>query len=67
LTTYLDIDELSQRLGKSTSTIRRNLKNNPRAVPPRMHLPHSGMLRWQAAEVENWIFETGWNFGRDCG
>jgi predicted DNA-binding transcriptional regulator AlpA len=43
------------------------MKNNPRTVPPRMHLPDSGMLRWRAVEVENWIFETGWNFNRGCG
>jgi len=65
--TYLDIDELAQRLGQSPRTIKRNLKNNPRAVPPRMHLPNSRMLRWRTAEVENWIFETDWNFGRSCG
>jgi hypothetical protein len=28
-----------------------------------MRFPSSDMLRWQANEVENWIFETGRSLG----
>jgi predicted DNA-binding transcriptional regulator AlpA len=60
VTNYLDIDELAERLGQRPRTIRQKLARNPQAMPPRMHLPGSALLRWRAHEVENWIVETGW-------
>lgn len=59
MTTYLDIDELALLLGESARTIRRNLARRPSAVPPKMHIPGTAMLRWRLHEVENWMAETG--------
>lgn len=58
--TYLDIDELAQMLGRSSSSIRRDLARRPFRVPPKMHLPGSKMLHWRTCDVENWMFETDW-------
>lgn len=60
MSAYLDIDELAQMLGRSSSSIRRNLARRPFLVPPKMHIPGSKMLRWRARDVESWMFETGW-------
>lgn len=57
MTNYLDIDELAKLLGKSQETIRKNLRDNPRRVPPRMHMPGTKMLRWRKTEVEIWLEE----------
>jgi predicted DNA-binding transcriptional regulator AlpA len=58
--TYLDIDELAQMLGRSSNSIRRDLANRPFRLPPKMHFPCSKMLRWRICDVENWMYETGW-------
>lgn len=55
---YLDINELAELLGQSVPTIRKKLVANPTALPPRMHLPATRMLRWRAQEVANWMVET---------
>lgn len=57
MTKYLDIDELAKLLGKSHATIRRNLRESPRRVPPKMHIPGTKMLRWRLVEVEIWLEE----------
>lgn len=57
MTNYLDIYELAELLGKRPETIRRNLKRRPWAVPPKMHIPETNMLRWKRADVEVWIEE----------
>lgn len=57
MTNYLDIFELAELLGKRPETIRRNLKSKPWAVPPRMHIPSTRMLRWRKTEVESWLQE----------
>jgi predicted DNA-binding transcriptional regulator AlpA len=59
MTKYLDIYELGELLGKSPATIRKNLRRNPRRVPPRMHIPGTKMLRWRVVDVEVWRDEQG--------
>lgn len=54
LTKHLDIYELAELLGKKPETIGKNMRSNPRRMPPRMHIPGTRMLRWRAAEVEWW-------------
>lgn len=53
----LDVDELAQLLGRSAGTIKKDLKRNPSAVPPRVHLPGTRLLRWRPRDVERWINE----------
>ena len=59
ITTYLDIDELAALIGKSVRAIKRKLLSDPSAVPPKMHIPGSAMLRWRKHEVEAWWAEIG--------
>lgn len=51
----LDLQELAAVLGRSPETIKKDLKRNPAAVPPRLMLPHTRLLRWRAIDVEDWL------------
>lgn len=51
----LDIHELATVLGRSPETIKKDLRRNPLAVPPRLHIPGTRMLRWRACDVEAWL------------
>lgn len=51
----LDLSELSEVLGRSPETIKKDLKRNPDAVPPRLQLPHTRLLRWRACDVDAWL------------
>ena len=54
----LDLFELADVLGRSPETIKKDLKRNPRAVPPRVHLPGTRLLRWRPADVDAWLAEN---------
>ncbi|CAZ87340.1 conserved hypothetical protein [Thiomonas arsenitoxydans] len=51
----LDLDELAQMLRRSPETIKKDLRRNPDAVPPRLMLPHTRLLRWRAVDVDAWL------------
>lgn len=51
----LDLQALARLLGRSPETIRRDLRRNPDAVPPRLQLPGTRLLRWREADVEHWL------------
>ena len=51
----LTLDELATILSRSPETIRRDMRRNPNAVPPRLQLPGTRLLRWRAADVEAWL------------
>lgn len=51
----LTLDELAAILGRSPQTIRRDLRRNPDAVPPRVQLPGTRLLRWRAIDVDAWL------------
>lgn len=55
MTPLLNLDELASVLGRSPSTIRRDLRRNPDAVPPRLLLPGTRLLRWRQSDVERWL------------
>lgn len=55
MTGLLGIREVAQLLGRSSETIRKNLRSNPAAVPPRCVIPGTRLLRWRAADVEVWL------------
>jgi predicted DNA-binding transcriptional regulator AlpA len=57
---YLDIDEVAEILCLSPATIKRKINANSDAIPPRMYLPGTRMLRCREHEVRNWMEETGW-------
>ena len=51
----IDIHELAALLQRSPETIRKDLVRNPAAVPPRVCLPGTRLLRWRAADVDTWL------------
>jgi predicted DNA-binding transcriptional regulator AlpA len=53
----LDVFELAEILGRSAETIKRDIKRNPCAVPPRVHLPGTRLLRWRPMDVNAWLAE----------
>lgn len=65
--TYLDITELAALLGLSENLIKKKVRTDPNAIPSKMHLPGSQMLRWRLHEVENWMAETNWTRSTHAG
>ncbi len=53
--TLLDLNELSTLLGRSPETIKKDLKRNRLAVPPRLHIPGTRLLRWRKVDVDAWL------------
>lgn len=51
----LDLNELAEYLGRSPDTIKKDLKRNPIAVPPRLRIPGTRLLRWRIEDVEAWL------------
>jgi len=53
----LDVDDLAVLLGRSPGTIKHDLRRNPMAVPPRLHVPGARLLRWRPCDVQAWLDE----------
>lgn len=53
--TLLDLNELSTLLGRSPETIKKYMKRNRLAVPPRLHIPGTRLLRWRKVDVDAWL------------
>jgi predicted DNA-binding transcriptional regulator AlpA len=51
----LDLNDLAALLGRSPETIKKDLRRNRLAVPPRLHIPGTRMLRWRPADVDAWL------------
>ncbi len=51
----LTLQDLSLVLGRSPETIRKDLRRNPKAVPPRLVLPNTRQLRWRIQDVSAWL------------
>jgi predicted DNA-binding transcriptional regulator AlpA len=51
----LDLNDLSRALKRSPETIKRDLRRNPHAVPPRLQLPGTKLLRWREEDVVAWL------------
>jgi predicted DNA-binding transcriptional regulator AlpA len=51
----LDVEDLGKILGRSPHTLKRDLRRNPAAVPPRMELPGTRLLRWRPEAVKKWL------------
>ena len=52
----ININELAALLQRSPETIRKDLARNPAAVPPRLVISGTRLLRWRAADVDAWLF-----------
>jgi predicted DNA-binding transcriptional regulator AlpA len=51
----LDLNELATLLGRSPETIKKDLKRNRLAVPPRLYIPGTRLLRWRRIDVDIWL------------
>ncbi len=51
----LTLEDLAQMLGRSPDTIKKDMRRNPNAVPPRLVLPHTRLLRWRLCDVDAWL------------
>ena len=51
----LDLNDIAHLLGRSPHTITSDLSRNPDAVPPRLQLPGTKLLRWRQEDVEAWL------------
>ena len=41
----LDLEEVAALLGRSPQTVKKDLRRNPMAVPPRLYVPGTRLLR----------------------
>jgi len=51
----LELKDLATLLARSPETIRKDLHRNPSAVPPRLIIPGTRLLRWRAVDVDAWL------------
>ena len=51
----MDLHELGVALGRSVETIKKDMKRNRLAVPPRVKIPGTRLLRWRKQDVESWL------------
>jgi predicted DNA-binding transcriptional regulator AlpA len=51
----LTLEDLASLLGRSPDTIKKDMRRNPEAVPPRLLLPHTRLLRWRLCDVDAWL------------
>jgi predicted DNA-binding transcriptional regulator AlpA len=54
-TKLLDLNELSEMLGRRPETIKKDMKLNRLAVPPRLYIPGTRLLRWRQTDVDTWL------------
>jgi predicted DNA-binding transcriptional regulator AlpA len=51
----LTLEDVAKQLGRRPDTIKKDMRRNPEAVPPRLILPHTRLLRWRACDVDKWL------------
>ena len=54
-TELLDLNDLASLLGRSPETIKKDMLRNHLAVPPRLHIPGTRLLRWRQVDVTAWL------------
>ena len=54
-TELLDLNDLASMLGRSPDTIKKDMLRNRLAVPPRLHIPGTRLLRWRRVDVAAWL------------
>ena len=51
----LSVEDLAALLGRSAETIMSDIRRKPDAVPPRIVVPGTRLLRWRREDVEAWL------------
>ncbi len=54
-TELLGLNDLASMLGRSPETIKKDMLRNHLAVPPRLHIPGTRLLRWRQVDVAAWL------------
>ncbi len=49
------LEDVAALLGRSPETVRKDLHRNPAAVPPRLVIAGTRLLRWRAVDVQGWL------------
>lgn len=62
----LTVTDLSRILGRSPNTVRADVHRNPGALPPRLNVPGTRLLRWRPVDVEQWISRLKTSHKRGC-
>ena len=55
MSTLLSIEDVAAMLRRSPETLRKDLRRNPLAVPPRVVIPGTRLLRWRHEDVTAWL------------
>ena len=53
--TVLELKDVAALLARSPETIRKDIHRNPAAVPPRLLIAGTRLLRWRAEDVHAWL------------
>jgi len=53
----LRVEDLARYIHKSESTIRSDVKRNPKSLPPICRLPGTRRLLWRREDVEAWLLQ----------
>lgn len=51
----ITVSALSEIIQRSPATIKKALRTNPTAIPPRVIISGSRALRWRVSDVEQWV------------
>lgn len=51
----LTVHDLKAILGRSVVTIQKDITRRPSAVPPRVLIPGTRLLRWRPSDVQAWL------------
>ena len=51
----INVAELGEIIQRSPATIKKTLRTNPTAIPPRVIISGSRTLRWRVSDVEQWV------------
>ena len=51
----LALNDVARCLGRSAETLKKDMRRNPCAVPPRVIVPGARLLRWRVSDVEAWL------------
>lgn len=63
----LNVEEVAALIGRRPETLKKDLKRNPMAVPPRLLVPGTRLLRWRPCDVRSWLDECAGRRGEKQG
>ena len=61
----INVAELGEIIQRSPATIKKALRTNPTAIPPRVIISGGRALRWRVSDVEQWVASLPTTRGQD--